>query len=243
MTEWPGRDSKQVPPYYESRALLIDQIPPHVIVVQKQQLFNISLWNNTWVTFYFNDIWTTTSSTSSMHNDVMTDFVVMLHKVSHIMSSFTEMCLNIKVSKKFICIWALGTFLKVISDTKIQPLPSNAKKTDVKRTFGYVALWSQRSVWYPIGPYILQSLVESPRAITLIFFEHAAMESGVSPNTHLHMSFQNGGVRSHCSCEGRQRLSENQPGRWVGRGLEFPVSWPARSPDLNLIDMCQYSRY
>jgi hypothetical protein len=34
----------------------------------------------------------------------------------------------------------------------------------------------------------------------------------------------------------RQWLSENYPGRWVCRGCEASVSWPARSPDFNPLD-------
>jgi hypothetical protein len=33
--------------------------------------------------------------------------------------------------------------------------------------------------------------------------------------------------------EVRRWLSGNYPGRSIGRGREAPVSWPARSPDLN----------
>jgi hypothetical protein len=49
------------------------------------------------------------------------------------------------------------------------------------------------------------------------------------------MWFQHDSFPPHHSREVRQRLSENYPGWWIGRGREASVSWPARSPDLNAL--------
>jgi hypothetical protein len=54
--------------------------------------------------------------------------------------------------------------------------------------------------------------------------------------TRLNISLQHDGTSTHYSHEVRQWLSENYPGRWIGRGSEASLSWPARSPDLNPLD-------
>jgi hypothetical protein len=51
----------------------------------------------------------------------------------------------------------------------------------------------------------------------------------VSFNTRLPIWFQHNNAPAHYSREVRQWLSE----KYTGRGREAPVSWPARSPDLN----------
>jgi hypothetical protein len=58
----------------------------------------------------------------------------------------------------------------------------------------------------------------------------------VSFNTRLHM-FQHDSAPPHYSGEVSHLLSENYPGRCVGCGRETTLSWPARSPDFNPLDL------
>jgi hypothetical protein len=55
-------------------------------------------------------------------------------------------------------------------------------------------------------------------------------------NMHLHIWLQNDGDPPSYSPKFCQWLSENFLGSWIGRGRKAPVSWPARSPDLNSLD-------
>nr|CAH7741655.1 unnamed protein product [Callosobruchus chinensis] len=48
------------------------------------------------------------------------------------------------------------------------------------------------------------------------------------------MWFQQDGCPAHYAHSVREYLDEEFPGRWIGRS--GPISWPARSPDLNPLD-------
>lgn len=46
--------------------------------------------------------------------------------------------------------------------------------------------------------------------------------------------FQHDGAPAHFSRQVREILNARFPDRWMGRG--GPIAWPARSPDLNVLD-------
>lgn len=46
--------------------------------------------------------------------------------------------------------------------------------------------------------------------------------------------FQHDGAPAHFSRQVREILNTNYPDKWIGRG--GPITWPARSPDLNVLD-------
>lgn len=46
--------------------------------------------------------------------------------------------------------------------------------------------------------------------------------------------FQQDGAPAHFSRRAREFLNAHYPDRWIGRG--GPINWPARSPDLNVLD-------
>jgi hypothetical protein len=52
-------------------------------------------------------------------------------------------------------------------------------------------------------------------------------------STRLRMRFQQDCARPDFRPEVYQWLSENDPGRWIGRGSDAQVSWSARLPDHN----------
>ena len=51
---------------------------------------------------------------------------------------------------------------------------------------------------------------------------------------HPNILFQQDGAPPHWLREVRERLDEEFPGRWIGRGA--PISWPPRSPDITPLD-------
>jgi hypothetical protein len=55
-------------------------------------------------------------------------------------------------------------------------------------------------------------------------------------NKQNHMYLQHDGAPPHSSCKVRNFLNYRFPGRWIRRG--GPHNWPARSPDLSLLDYC-----
>ncbi|EZA51609.1 hypothetical protein X777_08792 [Ooceraea biroi] len=48
------------------------------------------------------------------------------------------------------------------------------------------------------------------------------------------MIFQQDGAPAHFSRQAREILNARFPDRWMGR--DGPIAWPARSPDLNVLD-------
>ena len=46
--------------------------------------------------------------------------------------------------------------------------------------------------------------------------------------------YQHDGVPAHFSRRVRELLNERFPDRWMGQG--GPITWPVRSPDLNVLD-------
>lgn len=48
------------------------------------------------------------------------------------------------------------------------------------------------------------------------------------------MIYQHDGAPAHFSRPAREILNANYADRWIGRG--GPIVWPARSPDLNVLD-------
>lgn len=52
--------------------------------------------------------------------------------------------------------------------------------------------------------------------------------------TRAELIFQHDGAPAHFSRRVREFLNAHYPDRWMGRG--GPIIWPARSPDLNVLD-------
>lgn len=85
-----------------------------------------------------------------------------------------------------------------------------------------------------VGPYLLPPRLNGHSYAQ--FLQHVLPEllEDVPLNIRAGMWFQHDGAPSHFSLQVRQYLNEIYPNRWIGRG--GPVSWPARSPDLNPLD-------
>jgi hypothetical protein len=86
------------------------------------------------------------------------------------------------------------------------------------------------------GPHILPARFTGSDYFNFLRTHLSGLLEDVSLSTRLHVWFQREGAPPHYSGEVHQWLSENYPGGWIGHGCESPVLWPARSPDLNLLD-------
>lgn len=89
---------------------------------------------------------------------------------------------------------------------------------------------------YLIGPVELPERLNGPTY--LHFLEHTLPEllEDVDLQTRGNMWYMHDGAPAHFSLEVRRFLSNRFPRRWIGRGQEAPINWPARSPDLNMLD-------
>jgi hypothetical protein len=54
--------------------------------------------------------------------------------------------------------------------------------------------------------------------------------------TRQRLWFMHDGAPPHYSRAVRRWLGNHFPNRWIGRGFDAPIHWPARSPDLNPLD-------
>ena len=61
-------------------------------------------------------------------------------------------------------------------------------------------------------------------------------------NTRRSMWYMHDGAPAHSTQVVQQFLRERFPGRWIGRGVEAPISWPPRSPDLTPLDFYLWGR-
>lgn len=85
-----------------------------------------------------------------------------------------------------------------------------------------------------IGPYIFNGRLSGE--IYLDFLQNQLFDllDDVPLMTLRDMHFQHDGAPAHFDRRVTQFLNESFPNRWIGRG--GPISWPARSPDLNPLD-------
>src|SRR5436190_4754 len=64
--------------------------------------------------------------------------------------------------------------------------------------------------------------------------ELPALLEDVPLRDKVELIFQHDGAPAHFSRQVRRFLDAHYPERWIGRG--GPIIWPARSPDLNVLD-------
>lgn len=85
-----------------------------------------------------------------------------------------------------------------------------------------------------IGPYLLPPRLNAQ--VYALFVQDTLPEllDDVPLDVRQRMWFQHDGAPAHFGAAARQCLDHSFPHRWIGR--RGPVSWPARSPDLNPID-------
>ncbi|GBP48001.1 hypothetical protein EVAR_83702_1 [Eumeta japonica] len=73
---------------------------------------------------------------------------------------------------------------------------------------------------FPYEEEVLQEVADDPKDVRLI--------------DRRHMWYQQDGCPAHFAVQVKDFLDQEYPGRWIGRS--GTISWPARSPDLNILD-------
>lgn len=91
-----------------------------------------------------------------------------------------------------------------------------------------------------IGPFIFNGHLNGQVYLNFLRNELPALLEDVPLQTRRDMWFQHDGCPAHFSLGVRNFLNENYPNCWIGRGSLFP--WPARSPDLTVLDFYLWGR-
>lgn len=85
-----------------------------------------------------------------------------------------------------------------------------------------------------IGPHILPNRLTGARYLAFLVNDLSVLLDDVPYQQRLEMWFMHDGAPAHFLRNVREHLTNTFNRRWIGRG--GPVSWPARSPDLNPLD-------
>jgi hypothetical protein len=86
-----------------------------------------------------------------------------------------------------------------------------------------------------VGPYLLSDRLNGPAYCVFLQEVLPVLLEDVPLAVRRDMWFQHDWAPAHFSAQTQQHLNTLFPDRWLGRGS--PVSWPARSPDLNTLDV------
>nr|CAH7752763.1 unnamed protein product [Callosobruchus chinensis] len=86
-----------------------------------------------------------------------------------------------------------------------------------------------------IGPFELPDALNGEVYLDFLQNHLPSLLEDVPLNIRREMWFQQDGCPAHYAHSVREYLDEEFPGRWIGRS--GPISWPARSPDLNPLDL------
>lgn len=85
-----------------------------------------------------------------------------------------------------------------------------------------------------IGPFELPDALNGEVYLDFLQNHLPNLLEDVPLSIYREMWFQQDGCPAHFARPVREYLDEELPGRWIGRA--GPISWPARSPDLNPLD-------
>lgn len=85
-----------------------------------------------------------------------------------------------------------------------------------------------------IGPFVLPERLTAARYLEFLRNELPILLEDIPLATRANMFLQHDGAPAHYGREVTQYLNQTFAERWIGRGA--PISWPARSPDLNPLD-------
>ncbi|EZA54928.1 hypothetical protein X777_05346, partial [Ooceraea biroi] len=88
--------------------------------------------------------------------------------------------------------------------------------------------------YFMIGPYFLPPRLTGDIYRNFIVNELPILLADVPLHIRRQLIFQHDGAPAHFSRQVREVLDAHFPDRWIGRG--GPIIWPARSPDLNVLD-------
>lgn len=85
-----------------------------------------------------------------------------------------------------------------------------------------------------IGPYFFDGHLNADSYLEFLNNSLPQLLENVPENTRRTMWYQHDGVPCHFARNVRNYLNEQYRDRWIGRG--GPAPWPARSPDLTVMD-------
>lgn len=91
-----------------------------------------------------------------------------------------------------------------------------------------------------IGPFVFNGHLNGQMYLNFLRNELPVLLEDVALDTRASMWYQHDGCPAHFSREVRDFLDISYPNRWIGRGSLFP--WPARSPDLTVLDFYLWGR-
>lgn len=97
-----------------------------------------------------------------------------------------------------------------------------------------INLWAGIIGQYLIGPVELPPRLNGQRYLQFLVEQLPTLLEDLPLQTRMNMWFMHDGAPPHFSLIVREHLNRVYPNKWIGRS--GPVSWPARSPDLNPMD-------
>ncbi|KYN07050.1 hypothetical protein ALC62_01979 [Cyphomyrmex costatus] len=87
---------------------------------------------------------------------------------------------------------------------------------------------------FQIGPFFLPPRLTGEMYVEFLENELPALLKDVPLRDREQLIFQHDGAPAHFARYVRNFLDTRYPDRWIGRG--GPITWPARSPELNVLD-------
>jgi len=87
-----------------------------------------------------------------------------------------------------------------------------------------------------IGPAIVEDRMTGDSYLHLLQNDLPEQLENIPLETRLHMYLQHDGEPIHYTRKVIQHHNNTYPNRWIGR--RSLIHWPARSPDVNLLDFC-----
>jgi len=87
-----------------------------------------------------------------------------------------------------------------------------------------------------VGPYRLPNNLNGDSYLHFLQYALPELLEELPLNLRRDMFFMHDGAPPHFARAVRNYLNETFAGRWIGRGQEAPIQWPARSPDLTPCD-------
>lgn len=87
-----------------------------------------------------------------------------------------------------------------------------------------------------LAPFILPRRIDAAEYLQFLNEHLPALLEDTPLDVRQAMWYMHDGAPMHSTITVKQRLDLKYPSRWIGRGNETPIFWPARSPDLTPID-------
>lgn len=91
-----------------------------------------------------------------------------------------------------------------------------------------------------IGPHVFQGYLTGEIYLNFLRNDLLELLEDIPLDIRRTMWYQHDGCPAHFSLDVRNHLNNIYPNRWIGRGSLFP--WPARSPDLTVLDFYLWGR-